>query len=303
MPVNVSPDYAHAEKEYLSAITLDEKIERLEELISLAPGHKGAENLRAQLKNRLKRLKERLEKSKKTSKGTKVGIKKQDMQAVIIGFTNTGKSSLLSLLTSARPKISDTKFTTKEPAVGMMNYATVQIQLIEIPAFESGYYDKGLVNTADVLLILITDLDQLKKISSKLEKTKGKKIVVFNKSDLLNEQEKRKISSTLQSRKYNFIIISTNTQEGIKELKGKIFKGFGKIRIYTKEPGKEPDKTKPIILNPESTIKNAAEKILKGFSEKIKQTKIWGPSSKFPGQIVSFNHRLKDLDIVEFKTK
>jgi len=46
-----------------------------------------------------------------------------------------------------------------------------------------------------------------------------------------------------------------------------------------------------------------AEKILKGFSEKVKETKIWGPSSKFPGQIVGLNHKLRDLDVVEFKTK
>ena len=86
-------------------------------------------------------------------------------------------------------------------------------------------------------------------------------------------------------------------------LKEKIFQNFDKIRIYTKEPGKEPDKTKPIILNPNSTIKDAAEKILKGFSEKIKQIKIWGPSSKFSGQVVGSKHKLKDLDIVEFKTR
>ena len=48
---------------------------------------------------------------------------------------------------------------------------------------------------------------------------------------------------------------------------------------------------------------DVAEKILHGFSNKVKETKIWGPSSKFSGQIVSFRHVLKDMDIVEFKTK
>ena len=56
-------------------------------------------------------------------------------------------------------------------------------------------------------------------------------------------------------------------------------------------------------MKKDSTIKNVAEKILKGFAEKIKETKIWGPSSKFPGQIVGLNHKVKDLDIVEFKTR
>ena len=74
------------------------------------------------------------------------------------------------------------------------------------------------------------------------------------------------------------------------------------MRIYAKEPGKEKAK-KPIILNPESTIKDVAEKILKGFSSKIKETRIWGPSSKYPGQVVGLSHIMKDMDVVEFKTK
>ena len=50
-------------------------------------------------------------------------------------------------------------------------------------------------------------------------------------------------------------------------------------------------------------VKDVAEKILKGFSNKVVETKIWGPSSKFPGQKVGLNHKLIDLDVVEFKTR
>ena len=56
-------------------------------------------------------------------------------------------------------------------------------------------------------------------------------------------------------------------------------------------------------MNPDSTLKNVAEKILKGFSEKVRETKIWGPSSKFPGQKIGLKHKLKDLDVVEFRTR
>jgi len=81
----------------------------------------------------------------------------------------------------------------------------------------------------------------------------------------------------------------------------KIFKSFDSIRIFTKEPGKEKS-PKPVIIKPNSTVGDIAEKILKGFSKKIKQTKIWGPSSKFAGQSVGLKHKLKDLDVVEFRT-
>jgi len=302
MPINAHPDYIAAEKEYLQAQTLEEKLLKLKKMISLAPSHKGAENLRQQLNTRRKKLEAQIKKAKHSKKSTKTGIKKQDMQAILIGNTNSGKSSLLSLLTNVKLKISENQFTTTKPIIGIMNYKDVQIQLIENPAINSENFDKGLPNTTDTILIIITKIDEIKSILEQLTKSKAKKIIVFNKIDLLSKNEKRKISATLASKKYNFVLISTITQQGIEELKEKIFQSFNALRIYTKEPGKEKSE-KPIILKPNSTIKDVAEKILKGFSKKIKKTRIWGPSSKFPGQIVGLNHKVKDLDIVEFTTK
>lgn len=302
MPINAHPDFLAAEKEHLLAQTPEEKIKTLEKMISLAPKHKGGENLRAQLKTRLKKLKEKFVKSKKTKRSTKQGIRKEDMQAVLVGITNSGKSSLINALTNVNPEISDVKFTTKNPLIGMMNYFGTQIQLIENPPINSEFYDKGLTNSADTILIIVDKLADIENIEKEIGKLVREKIIVFNKTDLLSENEIRKISATLQSKKYNFVLISAKTQKGVEELKNKIFRSFGKIRIYTKEPGKHKSE-KPIIMNPETMVKDVAEKILKGFSEKVRETKIWGPSSKFPGQKVGLKHLLKDLDIVEFKTK
>ncbi len=300
---NQSPAYQKAQGKFLTAQTNEGKVEALKEMIRECPKHKSSENMLANLKTRYKKLKSQIEKIKKSGKGIKKGIKKEEMQAVIIGFTNSGKSSLLSTLTNANPKTSEYNFTTKSPEIGIMNYPPgVQIQLIEIPAFESEGYDKSIVNTADIILILVTNLEEINKIKNKLEKTKGKKIIVFNKIDSLDNEKKRKISATMQSKKHEFILISTKTKEGIEELKEKIFKSFDKIRIYTKEHGK--GKTdKPIILDKGKSVKDVAEKILHGFSEKVKETLITGPSSKFPNQKVSLRHKLKDLDVVEFKMK
>jgi small GTP-binding protein len=302
MTINAHPEYIYAEKEYDIADNDEDRLKALEKMISLVPKHKGAENLRAQIKLRYKKLKEKLVVEKKSKKGSRVGIKKEDMQAVIIGKTKTGKSSLLSLLTNAKPEIADYRFTTKTPVIGMMNYNGVSIQLIEVPAIESEYFDRGVANSADSIIVLITDLNQIQEIEKRLEKSTGKRIIVFNKIDLLSETEKRKISATLSSKKYNFQMISVTKKEGIEGLKEKLFQSFGKLRIYTKEPGKEKAK-RPIILPPESIVKDVAEKILKGFSRKVKETRIWGPSSKYKGQVVGLQHKVKDLDVIEFKTR
>lgn len=302
MPINAHPDYIAAEGEYLKAKTLEERIEKLRKMISCAPAHKSGENLRAQLKTRLKKLIEQKEKSKKAGKSSRIGIKKEDMQIIIIGKTNSGKSSLLNALTNAKSEISNKYFSTTSPKIGMMSYDGTSIQVIENPAIESEYYDQGLTHTTDVLLILVNSIKEIKELEEIIRNKNKKKIIVFNKIDLLNENEKRKLRSTLQSKKHNFVIVSSLTGEGIEELKERIFRSFDKLRIYTKEPGKEKS-NKPIIIEPGATTKDIAEKILKGFSGKVKETKIWGPSSKFSGQIVGLNHKLMDLDTVEFKTR
>ncbi len=304
MPTNVHPDFLEAEQRYLAAETKEQKIIALKKMISHAPGHKGAEHLRAQLKKRLARLKYVDEKETKRTKSSKTGIRKEDMQAVIIGMTRTGKSSLISLLTNAKPEIADYGFTTKFPIVGMMAFEGAGIQLIENPAIESEYYDKGLTHTADTLLIVANDFRQINEIEKSVGKTTNKKIIVFNDFNRSSE-ELRKIDAKLKSKKYNYVIVNLNSKNDneLNLLKEKLFQSFGKIRVYTKEPGKQKSSTRPIILSPDSNVKDVAEKILKGFSNKIKETRIWGPSSKYSGQVVGLQHKLKDLDVVEFKTK
>ncbi len=302
MVVNAHPDYIAAEKEYFKAVSIEEKIEKLKKMISFAPGHKGGENLRAHLKIRLKKLLDEKERIKKIGKSSKVGIKKEDLQAVIIGKTNSGKSSLLNQLTNAKVETSQNHFLTTSPKIGTMHYQGANVQIIENPAINSEYYDKGITNTADTLIIIINSIKDLEEIDRIITGIVKNKIIVLNKSDTLNQEEKRKISSTLQSKKYNFVLFSSLTKEGKETLKEKIFSSFNKIRVYTKEPGREKSKN-PIIFDPGATTRDVAEKIFTGFSEKIKETKIWGPSSKFPGQVVGLNHKLKDLDIVEFKTR
>jgi len=300
MSTNASLEFTLAEKRYDASQTDEEKVTALEEMIRLMPKHKGAENLRANLRARYKRLKESIEtKKKKSKKSGKPGIKKAELQAVIIGLTQTGKSSLLSVLTNFKPEISPIPYTTKTINLGMMFYEHVQVQIVDQPAIDSEDFDQGVANGADTLLITITNPSELAEIFPFLQNAAGERIVVLNKTDLLDENNKRKIQAQLQSKKYNFEMVSCHNKEGIQELKEKIFKSFGKIRIYTKEPRK-PSSQIPMIMPENSTVRDVAEKIHAGFSEKVNETRVTGPSSKFSNQKVGLEHVLKDKDIVEF---
>jgi small GTP-binding protein len=306
MPVNAGYEYANAEKQFYLAQTDEEKLTALEEMLRTVPKHKGSENIIANLRTRYVKLKEKIEKTKEQKKKTgavKFSIKKGEMQVTLVGLTNSGKSSILKVLTNAEPKIASYGFTTQSPEVGILYYENCQIQIIDLPPIGSDNFDTGIINTSDTALIVVEKIHEIPEVEKVLEKFKGKKIIVFNKIDLYDEDTKRKINETLKSKRYNYVAISCKTLENIPELKEKIFKSFNKIRVYTKTPGNaEPDKD-PVIMSPEATVEDIAKIIFKGKLNIIRRTRIWGPSSKFGGQEVGIKHQLKDKDILEFSTK
>jgi len=300
MPINAHPEYLSAEKEYHSAGTDEERLLALEKMMRHMPKHKGGESLRKNVRTRYKKLKQELASKKKKSKGKK-GIKKEDMQGVLIGLTNSGKSSVLKSLTNAEPKIASYGFTTTEPEVGTMNYNGCPIQIIDLPPISSDNFDKGIVNNTDLILLVVEKIHEIKAVLDEITNKNAKKIIIFNKIDKYDSSTKRKIEETLKSKKYNFVLFSGYTKESLEKLKGKIFKSFNIIRVYTRQPGKKQDDV-PVIVPPNSTLEDVAEKVLHGYSKKVKHAKIWGPSGKFLGQKVGLKHVAKDKDIVEFFT-
>ena len=301
MPINASHEFLSAEKKYLNAQTLEDRIYYLEEMIQKSPKHKGSENLLKELRTRLKKFKSKLGKLSK-KKGGKKGVRKEGFQCALIGLPNSGKSSLLTKLTNASPKITPYQYTTAHPEIGTLNHEGIKAQIVDLPSIGSENFDRSVTNTADCIIIVLTSLQDLNKIFQSLERAVGKKIIVLNKSDLLSENEKRKLRSTIKSKKLNGVLVSSKSSLGLSELKQKIIETMEIIRVYTKEP-KKPKTKNPIVLPRGSTVKDAAEEIRTGFSSQIKETRLTGPSSKFSNQRVGLNHKLKDLDIIEFHTK
>jgi len=302
MPINATHSFFTAEKKYLSAESLEDKVFYLEEMIREAPKHKSSENLLKELRTRLKKLKAKSEKAAKKSGGKK-GIRKEGFQCVLVGLPNSGKSSVLSKITNAHPKITPHPFATTQPEIGTMDYDGVKAQIVDIPSIGNENFNKSLVNSADCLLIIIEKISDLKDIKPHLERSKAKhRIIVFNKADVLSDTELRKAAATIKSKRLNGLLLSTKTLHNTLELKKKIFQAMHVIRVFTKEPGK-PKTNLPIVLPENSTVKDAAEYIRKRFSKQVKETRLTGPSSKFPNQRVGLSHKLKDLDIIEFHTR
>ena len=240
---NQSPFYQRAEQEYHEASTDAERIACLEIMMKEVPKHKSSENMRKNLTNRYKKLKANVVKQKKSGKGGHAGIKKADMQVILTGFTNSGKSTLFYTLTKMNARISEHQFTTYKPQLGTFMFEDAQIQIVDIPSFPK--HDKSLINSTDTLLLVVDDIDQIEKSEKYTYRTKAKIILVFNKEDMLSITKKRKIEATLKSKykNYDYIFFSASpTKTQLKELTKKIFTTFPIIRVYTKEPKKPASK-------------------------------------------------------------
>ena len=156
----------------------------------------------------------------------------------IIGMPNAGKSSLLSALTKAKPKIANYPFTTLNPNLGVTSYSNKEVTIADIPGLIEGAHegiglgDKFLRHiercNSLIHLIDITDEDILEnylKIRKELSKyssnlLKKKEIIVFNKIDIINANEiKKKINIFKKKIKKNTYKISVVQNKGLITIK------------------------------------------------------------------------------------
>ncbi len=159
----------------------------------------------------------------------------------IIGLPNAGKSSLLASMTSANPKIANYKFTTINPNLGVASYDDKEVTLADIPGLiEGAHRGTGLgikflkhIERCKTLLHLIDitqdDLfisyNQVRKELSKYSKdlVKKKEIVVLNKTDLIDEEEKKeKIKKLKNKLKKNIFLMSTMDKKSVSDIKSKL---------------------------------------------------------------------------------
>ena len=188
MPTNLPPDAIKKWAEVEDTRNPAEKLERMQEFLSLVPKHKGTAKLCAQIKKQMATMRKEMEqkKQKRAGKGgPKFFIEKEGAaQMALLGLTNVGKSSLLSALTNAKIEVSSNPYTTREPVPSIMNYEDVQFQIVEAPALMEGSADGrawglqtlALARNADGLLLMVdlskNPVQQLSLVLSELEKTR-----------------------------------------------------------------------------------------------------------------------------------
>ncbi len=326
MPANLNPQYYEAEEAFRNAKSVEGKIAALEEMLAVMPKHKGTEKIQADLKKRISRLKKEGDKKKGGSRQDDPYIveKQGAGQVVLIGYPNSGKSSLVKKLTNARIKIGAYPFTTPIPQPGMMPYQDIKIQLVDTPPVTDEGVPGPFLNTirnADMLL-LFTDLgndncvDQLQFLLHFLREkrllreevspgvkafTEDNYQVIGARCDLDTANERLAILKELIVDCPEVIPFSVKTEENLQKLKEIIFTKLNIIRIYAKSPGEEPDMEKPFVLKKGATVIEFAREVHRDIAENLKEARVWG-SVRFDGQAVARDYHLKDRDIVELNS-
>lgn len=325
VPANLGPQYLAAEERYRQAITDEEKLAALEEMMQTIPKHKGTEKMQGDIKRRMAKLRESMRSGGKGAKRKELfRIDKEGAgQVALVGPPNSGKSSLLKAMTRAEPLIAEYPFTTRVPLPGMAQFENVQIQLVDIPPIAqetSQTWLWALLRLSDGLLIVLdvgsddvlTEAEELLEFmrsNNVIIKNQGERafnekraLCAANKADMPGAADRIELLKEILGDQIEIIPVSAETGEGLDRLKAALFFDLlGKIRVYTHPPGKKADFNAPFVLPAGTTVLDAAREIHKEIAETLKYARVWG-KGVFEGQMVPRDHVLSDGDVVVFYT-
>ncbi len=162
----------------------------------------------------------------------------------LVGFPNAGKSTLLSVLTAAKPKIADYPFTTLKPNLGIVSYRGFQsFVMADIPGIIEGaaegkglghYFLRHIERNSTLLFLIPADAADIKKeydiLLNELSEYNPdlldkERLIAISKSDMLDQELKAEMKVELdkQFKGISYLFISSVAQQGLTELKDKLW--------------------------------------------------------------------------------
>lgn len=318
MPANLTPEYLDAEERFKKASKHEEKLAALEEMLRLIPKHKGTEKMQADLKRRLSRFRKQAAEKKSSASAQRPFhyVEREGAgRAVLAGPPNSGKSDLLSRLTSARPDVADYPFVTRAPQPGMMKFEDVQIQLVDTPPLAPEIlepWQMAMLEQSDVVVLLFDVQDPLlldqtdyllslldeRGLSARIDSTPPV-LVLGNKTDLPGGTENFRAWRELFAGRIDPAPFSARNSDRLDWFRKMVFELLDVVRVYTKAPGKKVEEDqKPFVLRRGSTVLEAAAAVHKELAENFAFARIWA-AGKYDGQMVERDYVLEDGDLLE----
>ena len=166
----------------------------------------------------------------------------------LVGFPNAGKSTLLSVITAAKPKIADYEFTTLKPNLGIVEYRDFKTFVVaDIPGIIEGAAEgKGIghrflrhIERNSTLLFLVPAdakdiaaqyeilVDELRRYNP--EMLDKDRLIAISKSDMLDNELKAELKAELdEALDTPYLFISSVAQQGLTQLKDKLWEMLNK---------------------------------------------------------------------------
>jgi GTP-binding protein len=162
----------------------------------------------------------------------------------LVGFPNAGKSTLLSVITSAKPKIADYEFTTLKPNLGIVEYRDFKTFVVaDIPGIIEGaaegkglghYFLRHIERNSILLFMIPADAEDIKKQYDILldelrrynpEMLDKDRVIAISKCDMLDDELKAELKTELDNElPVSYLFISSVAQQGLTELKDTLWK-------------------------------------------------------------------------------
>jgi ribosome-interacting GTPase 1 len=123
-------------------------------------------------------------------------------------------------------------------------------------------------------------------------------LLLANKSDLAPNPEEVAVLEELLGVEFPALRVSAETGEGLGKLAPWLFRALEIVRVYTKAPGKDPERDRPFTVRTGDTVLDVARLVHKDIAESFRFGRLWG-SGAFDGQQVGADHQVADGDVVE----
>jgi hypothetical protein len=229
-------------------------------------------------------------------------------QIALVGPPNVGKSSLLQALSRIQIRTGDYPFTTLRPVAALTLIKGVPLQLVEIPGLIGGATEDrgggrallGVLRGADGIVYCHDASAPIEPMLEVRREVAGAgidlpSILAVTKADEARPTSIERLRPVVPG--LDVVAVSILDDASLDRFRDAVWRLTRLIRVFTRKPGAA--EVDPLAVRPGATIADVAAGVHRDLRDRTRGARVWGPSARFPGQLVGRDHRVAEDDIVE----